>query len=92
MAISEPATLLTDYFLGTISFIFAGKLYRSAQISGWKPAVFWAVSFSCAGTAAFVGGSYHGFAAYLSDSQRRALGHLTAILIACFPAPSTVLH
>ena len=49
MEISEPTTMLTDYLLGLITFIFAGKLLKQSRINDQKSVKLWAVAFIALG-------------------------------------------
>ena len=61
MIIHEPATLLTDYLLTALGIGFAWHLHR--QVSpGNLAARWWIRALLAMSAAAFVGGSYHGFA------------------------------
>ncbi len=52
--ISEPMTLATDYLLGGVSAWMAFKVFRIAP--------FWALGIAALSIAAFLGGTWHGFA------------------------------
>lgn len=60
MNISEPMTMFTDYVLGAV-YVYLG--IRLLRIHRLKLA---SLAFFTIATAAFVGGTYHGFAAVLS--------------------------
>lgn len=51
---SEPMTLATDYLLGGVSAWIAFKTFRISR--------FWALGFAALSIAAFLGGTWHGFA------------------------------
>lgn len=70
MQISEPMTMFTDYLLGVLTFYFAIKLIREGIMANQKSIVLWGASFVATGIAAFIGGTSHGFALYLSDSTK----------------------
>lgn len=65
--IAEPMTTLTDYAIALQTLLFALLLppKRAAQL--------WAVAFACVSLAAFLGGTYHGFAAVLALPVQRGL-------------------
>lgn len=81
MEISEPTTMLTDYLLGLITFIFAGKLLKQSRINDQKSVKLWAIAFIALGLSAFTGGTYHGFTPQLSNSALKTLWKLTAYSI-----------
>ena len=61
MAIAEPATLITDYMLGTMSaacglrLLSRGRSCRAASIR------FWGLALLAVAAASYAGGTYHGF-------------------------------
>ena len=79
MSISEPATMITDYVLAAAGFAFSFRLLRSRGPS--KAALLWTMGLFTAGLASAVGGSYHGFAFYTTESTHRMLWNATAALI-----------
>jgi len=73
---SEPTTVLTDYLLGTLSLVLAGRLMRS----GLPPSTarrLWAASFLALAVAAFVGGTWHGLGPDAPPSLRHGLWSIT---------------
>lgn len=65
MRITEPITMLTDYAIALESLGFAIALWRM-QGTGQRSTVrFWSLAFAATAIAAIVGGTCHGFVAYL---------------------------
>ena len=62
-AITEPATLVTDYLMAGIALAFAVDLARRAEGAGHV--VWWSRAFALLAAGAFLGGSWHGFHAML---------------------------
>jgi len=79
MRITEPMTLATDYLLGVVALVFAVRLYQQGAAAGQWSVRLWAAAFLMTATAAFVGGSYHGFVTMLAPDAGRALWHATLI-------------
>jgi Kef-type K+ transport system membrane component KefB len=81
MQITEPVTMLTDYALAAVSWVFAfliGRLIGPRnRVSAW----FWCAAFVASGVAAASGGTYHGFAKYLDAGSSRSLWNLTVYLM-----------
>lgn len=63
--ISEPTTTLTDYALGATGAYLGVRLLRAARERRVLSSALWAGSFLCGSLAALVGGTSHGFAAYI---------------------------
>ncbi len=61
MSIHEPATLLTDYLLAVLGGYLAWRLHHRTR-TGNLAARWWIRALLAMSIAAFVGGSYHGFA------------------------------
>ena len=57
LAISEPATLITDWLITAASVFFALRL----ESAGLRFRQLWRAAFLVAAAAAFVGGAFHGF-------------------------------
>jgi hypothetical protein len=55
-SLSEPVTTLTDYAMAIEALLFAALLWRSPRFPR-----FWVAAFVGVATAAFCGGTYHGF-------------------------------
>ena len=79
MTISEPVTLITDYLLGAAGAIFAYLLLVSGPPG--RPTLLWALGFASGAAAAFIGGTFHGFALYMSEGFRRSLWNVTLLSI-----------
>jgi hypothetical protein len=77
MQITEPVTMLTDYALGVASLYFAASLRGLITFKNRVAVRLWVIGFVSGGVAAFVGGTYHGFALDLSASALRALWNIT---------------
>jgi len=77
MRITEPMTLATDYLLGACALVFAIRLLQVAGQAGNWPVRLWAGAMLMTATAAFVGGSYHGFVEMLAPDAGRLLWQLT---------------
>jgi len=81
MHITEPATMITDYLLALASLVFGVSLMR---LRAQRPALsltLWAIGFLASAIAAIVGGTFHGFALYVSAPVHRAMWNLTVLLI-----------
>ena len=79
MTITEPVTLITDYILGAASVVFAVLLLSGGPPG--RPTLLWALGFAAGALAAFVGGTFHGFALYMSEATRRSLWNVTLLSI-----------
>jgi hypothetical protein len=79
MTITEPVTLITDYILGVSAAVFAALLLAGGPPG--KPTLLWILGFAAGAIAAFVGGTFHGFASYMSESSRRSLWNVTLLSI-----------
>jgi hypothetical protein len=75
--VSEPITLATDYALGLTALAGAILLARKRRGPGSLPLRLWAAGFASVGAAAFLGGTWHGFAPQLSASASAALWKAT---------------
>jgi len=75
---AEPITTLTDYGIAIECLIFAGLLLGHRWIGR-----LWATAFISVSGAAILGGTYHGFAEFLSWEHRYGLwqGMLGALAI-----------
>ena len=67
LTIREPMTTATDYLVTAVGWWLGAKLLRPGQTSG-RSAQLWGIGFLWIGLAALLGGTSHGFAAYLSDT------------------------
>lgn len=77
MTLSEPTTTLTDYALGATGAYLGAQLLRAAWQRRVSSSALWAWSFLCGSLAAIVGGSSHGFAAYIGPGLHAALWLVT---------------
>ena len=75
--VSQPITLATDYALGLTALAGAILLARKRRGPGSLPAPLWAAGFACVGAAAFLGGTWHGFARELSPAASAILWKAT---------------
>jgi hypothetical protein len=80
-AITEPATMLTDYMLALLALPLAGVLLRAAWGEDSLAAVLWAAGLVAISVAAMLGGTVHGFARQLGH-HRRGLWRATTFLLA----------
>lgn len=65
MRITEPITMLTDYAIALEAGCFAIALWRMQAIAKHSVVRLWGLAFAATATAAMVGGTCHGFTAYL---------------------------
>ena len=75
--VSQPITLATDYALGLTALAGAILLARKRRGPGSLPARLWAAGFACVSAAAFLGGTWHGFAPALPAVASAALWKAT---------------
>jgi hypothetical protein len=66
LSIAEPTTTLTDYVMGAVGLALGGRLVASAVRARHAARGLWGIALAATGAAALLGGSYHGFAPYLS--------------------------
>src|SRR5262245_19368853 len=81
LTITEPATMITDYFLAMASLVFGVLLLRLRTRRREMSLLLWGIGFLASALAAIFGGTYHGFALYFSDPRHRATWNLTMLLI-----------
>src|SRR5262245_60888716 len=79
MTIAEPSTVATDFVLGLSGVIFAILTYRLK--SSHRAMALWILAFVCSATAAFVGGTYHGFRAYIDPGVAKSMWDFTMNMI-----------
>lgn len=75
--VSQPITLATDYALGLTALAGAILLARRRSGPGPLPTRLWAAGFACVSAAAFLGGTWHGFAPALPAVASAALWKAT---------------
>lgn len=80
--ISEPVTALTDYALAGVTGWLGWRL--SCSLEGHASRRFWAVAFLALASAAFLGGTHHGFAPLLGEPASGLLWKLTVLAIGVF--------
>jgi hypothetical protein len=77
LILHEPATVITDLFLGTLTAVFAAKLFRRATAAGSPAVRLWGAAFVASAMAAFLGGFFHGVAPEMSQRSADALWRAT---------------
>lgn len=75
--VSQPITLATDYALGLTALAGAILLARKRSGPGSLSTRLWAAGFACVSAAAFLGGTWHGFAPALPAVASAALWKAT---------------
>jgi hypothetical protein len=65
---AEPITTLTDFAIALQTLLFALLLLRFSHVER-----LWAAAFLCVSLASLLGGTYHGFAAYMAYPVQRGL-------------------
>jgi hypothetical protein len=73
MTISEPMTLVTDYFLGAVTAWLCVLLFKHGE--GQRSRFGWGIAFAALAGGAFLGGTWHGLA------QAGALWKATVLLV-----------
>jgi hypothetical protein len=71
MTIHEPMTLLTDYVLCVAALIFGVRLWPGLRL--------WSLAFFCTAAGSLFGGTYHGFAPYLTPLAEFVLWQTTVL-------------
>ena len=79
MTISEPATLITDYMLGTLSELCAVLLIRRNTALRQRSIQWWAFALFAAAVGSYAGGTYHGFQHALDPAVATVLWKVTTI-------------
>lgn len=96
--LSEPMTMLTDYALTVLGGLLGARLVRTARREGQISIGLWGAALLATAFGAFLGGTSHGFAAYLSPAAAKtmwlatygAIGLANALLLAgAFVAETT---
>jgi hypothetical protein len=77
MTLHEPATVITDFMLGTLTAVFAAKLFRRATTAGSPAVRLWGAAFVASAVAAFLGGFFHGFGPDMGQRSANALWRAT---------------
>lgn len=80
MPVSEPMTLLTDYLLAALVLVFALRLDPSGH-PGQRSVRMWSLAFYASASAAFTGGTYHGFHPYLPSLAAVLLWKVTVYAV-----------
>jgi hypothetical protein len=79
MTIREPMTMATDYLLALVAWAGAARVLLAGQKR--RSARSWGVGLLLGGAAAAVGGSLHGFAAYLAPGTKAAMWQTIFLLL-----------
>ena len=79
VTISEPATLITDYLLGTLSELCAILLIKRNMTLRQRSIQSWAFALFAAAVGSYVGGTYHGFRHALDPAVAAVLWKVTTI-------------
>ena len=79
MAIAEPATLMTDYMLGTLSAACGVRLFSRGRSCAAASIRFWGLALLAVAAASYAGGTYHGFRHAMSAGSSVALWKTTTI-------------
>ena len=77
MSIAEPTTMLTDYMIAAGALWFAAKLMLATRHRKQACRMLWGLGFLCVASGALLGGTSHGFAAYLSEPAMQFLWKCT---------------
>jgi hypothetical protein len=93
MAISEPATLVTDYLLAIFTAVLGRRLGRVARAAEWSGFIqtarlqdWWSVAFTATAAAGAAGGTVHGFQHAMGRSLTNVLWLVTleSLVVAAF--------
>jgi len=79
MRITEPMTMITDYVMGALAFVLAMRLLTDASAGRELSGRLWAAAFVMTAIAAFAGGTYHGFIAWMPGPAGRVLWKATLL-------------
>lgn len=71
--------MATDYLLGLATFVWGLRLLRRRRMPNVQ--LYWGIGFLAVSAAAFVGGTFHGFAAMQSPTVHSHLWNATLLLI-----------
>ncbi len=82
--ITEPATTLTDFVLGVVSFAWGRIVWRRARIDKVTAGLWWAGGFLAVALAAFAGGTVHGFRSTLDPAWEPVLWKTSLFAIGGF--------
>jgi len=77
MTITEPMTMATDYVMGGLALVLAVRLIRAGAIGRQTSVWVWGLAFVATASAAFFGGTYHGFIQMLPVGAARILWKIT---------------
>jgi len=81
MQITEPVTMLTDYALAAATLFFTISTYNGMHSKNRVTGLLLLLGFLFEAISAFLGGTFHGFAADLQGTTRKALWDLTMLTI-----------
>ena len=79
VVIAEPATLITDYLLGTLSGVFGVRLLARGRSLTQRSITFWALALLAVAAASYAGGTYHGFRPLMDRDLAAVLWKATTI-------------
>jgi hypothetical protein len=79
VTIAEPATLITDYILGTIAEVCGVLLLKHNMTLRQHSIRWWALALFASAVASYVGGTYHGFRHALEPPVAAGLWKVTTI-------------
>jgi len=79
--ITEPSTLLTDYVLGTLCAVLAGRLWAAADATRQRAVRVWSMAFVATAFGSLFGGTYHGFQLMLGEPIAAVVWTLTTITV-----------
>lgn len=82
--ITEPATTITDFVLGAVSFAWGRIVWRRARIDKVTAGLWWAAGLWAVAVAAFAGGTVHGFRGPLGPEWESALWKASLFAIGGF--------
>jgi len=77
--ITEPMTMITDYVMGALAFVLAMRLIADATAGQQLSGRLWAAALVMTAVAALLGGTYHGFIAWVPGAGGRAMWKATLL-------------
>jgi len=79
MRVTEPMTMITDYGMGVLALVLAGRLFGDGAAGAQLSGRLWAAALVMTAVAAFVGGTYHGFVTGMPGAAGRAVWKATQL-------------